>query len=106
MFIYIIIAVHDPVDITVCQDDDATFTCVLFVSIGTAVAPAWLRNGVAIDTMRHTVVSNVTTSIMAPVYVSSTITINSVATLDDGALYQCSLLIAFSNNGTLNVVGK
>ena len=108
LYTYIIIVVQDPVDTTVCQDDDATFTCVLFISSGNAADPVWFRNGGNFDPMCHTVVSNLTTgtAIMAPAYVSSTITINNVATLDDGALYQCGLLTAFSNNGTLNVVGK
>ena len=66
-----------------CQDDDATFTCVFFVQSGGAVAPVWFRNGVAVDTIHHTVASNLTTGAVGPVYVSSTITVNSVTVLDD-----------------------
>ena len=104
----IIIVVQDPVNANVCQDDDATFTCVLFIPSGIAASsPVWFRNGGGYDTTRHTVVDNVTVGARGPAYVSSTITVNNVATLDDdGALYQCSLVTAFSNNGTLNVVGK
>ena len=52
-------------------------------------------------------VNNLTSGARGPAYVSSTITVNNVTTLDDdGALYYCSLATAFSNNGTLNVVGK
>ena len=39
MCIYMIIAVQDPVDANVCQDDDATFTCVIFILSGGAAAP-------------------------------------------------------------------
>ena len=100
MFIYIIIAVQDPVDTTVCQDDDATFTCVLFIPSGIAASsPVWFRNGGGYDTMRHTIVDNVTDGARGPAYV------NNATTLDDGVLYQCSLVTAFSNNGTLNVAG-
>ena len=90
-----------------CQDDDATFTCVLFVPTGSAAALGWQRNGAAIDTMRHTIVNNLTDSAMGPVYISSTITVNSVTVLDDdGALYRCDLgSIFISNNATLSVVG-
>ena len=90
-----------------CQDDDATFTCVLFVQSGAPVSTAWLRNAGGFDTMRHTIVSNLTDNVMAPVYVSSTITVNSVTALDDGALYQCDLSsFITTNNATLTVVGK
>ena len=90
-----------------CQDDDATFTCVLFTQSGAAVSPGWLRNGGGLDTMRHTIVSNLTTSARGPVYVSSTLTVNSVTVVDDdGALYRCDLSgLATTNNATLTVVG-
>ena len=91
-----------------CQDDDATFTCVFFVPFGSAVAPGWLRNGGSFDTMRHTIVNNLTDGAVGPVYVSSTITVNSVTALDDdGALYRCDILSTFTtNSATLTVVGK
>ena len=28
-----------------CQDDDATFTCVIFIPSGIPVAPGWQKNG-------------------------------------------------------------
>ena len=37
--------------------------------------------------MRHTIVNNLTDSAMGPVYISSTITVNSVTVLDDDGHY-------------------
>ena len=92
-----------------CQDDDATFTCVLFVQpSATAVSPGWRINGEGVvDPMRHTLVDNLTTGAVGPVYVSSTITVNSVKVLDDdGTLYRCDILsIHTTKNATLTVVG-
>ena len=90
-----------------CQDDDATFTCVLFVMSGSITPPGWVRNGVNADLIRHTVVNNLTDNPMAPVYISSTITVNSVTVLDDdGVLYQCDVLsLVTTDNATLTVVG-
>ena len=89
-----------------CQDDDATFTCVLFISSGGVSSPAWLRNGVNADMIHHIVVSNLTDNAVAPVYVNSTITVNSVTAVDDGVLYQCDVLsLVTSNNASLTVVG-
>ena len=91
-----------------CEDDDATFTCVLFVSSGSIVAPGWLRNGVNVDMIRHTIVNNLTDNPVAPVYVSSTITVNSVTVLDDdGVLYRCDILsFITTDNASLTVVSK
>ena len=88
-----------------CLDDDAAFTCVLFFPSGTPVAPRWFRNGGDFDTMRHMVVDNLTGA-MSPAYVSTTITVNNVTTLDEGALYDCRFVDNNSNNGTLKVVGE
>ena len=92
-----------------CQDDDATFTCVLFVQpSATAVSPGWRINGEGVvDPMRHTLVDNLTTGAVGPVYVSSTITVNSITVLDDdGVLYQCGISgLTTTNNATLTVVG-
>ena len=58
------------------------------------------------NTMRHTIVNNLTGNAAPPVYISSTITINSVTTVDDdGALYRCGIFSTFTNNATLTVVG-
>ena len=51
-----------------CQDDNATFTCVIFTQSGSAVAPGWQGNGGVVDTTRHTIVSNLTTGIVGPLY--------------------------------------
>ena len=91
---------------TVCQDNNVIFTCVVLIPYGIPVSPTWLRNGAAVDRMRHTITSNLTGGISAPVYISGTVTVNNVTVLDDGALYQCGILSAISNNATLNVVGK
>ena len=89
-----------------CQDDDATFTCVIFMPSGIPVAPGWQKNGGSVNTMRHAIVNNLTGNAAPPVYVSSTITVNSVTAIDDGgALYQCGIFSLFTNNATLTVVG-
>ena len=89
----------------VCEGDNATFTCVVFIPSGTPVAPGWTRNGEPIDMMRHTLANNLTG--VAPVYVSNTVTISNVTVLDDdGALYQCGIISIMSSSATLNVVGK
>ena len=90
-----------------CQDDDATFTCVLFIPSGSVLPPGWLRNGVNADLIRHTIVNNITNNPVAPAYVSSTITVNSVTAVDDdGVLYQCDFSsFTTTDNATLTVVG-
>ena len=91
---------------TVCQHDDATFTCVLFIMTEFPVAPRWRRNGGSVDATRHTVVNNLTDNAEGPVYINSTITVNNVTVLDDdGALYRCGVLSVSTNNATLIVVG-
>ena len=95
---------------TVCQDDNAVFTCVVFIPFGNIPStPAWLRNGavVAATVMRHTITSDLMDGATAPVNISSTVTVSDVTVLDDdGALYQCGLGSAISNSATLNVIGK
>ena len=103
---YTYIAVLQPVDTTVCQYDNATFTCVIFLSSGIPTTPGWLRNGVLVDMMHHPVTSNLTGGATLPVYVSGTITISNVTVFDDGALYQCGIGSTTSDSATLNVVGK
>ena len=95
-----------PVDTTVCQDDSATFICVIFVSSGALVTPAWLRDGGSAGMMRHIVTSNLTGDNAAPAYINGTITVSNVTELDDGAMYQCGIGSLLSNSATLNVVGK
>ena len=92
---------------TVCQDDNAAFTCVIFTSFGIPLVPLWARNGTIVDMMRHTVTSNLTDGTTAPAYISGTVTVSNVTVLDDdGALYQCGFGSIISNNAALNVVGK
>ena len=93
-------------DITVCEGDSATFLCLIFISSGIPSNPGWLRNGAAVVMMRHTVAGNVTDGTTAPVYISSTITVNGVTVLDDdGVMYQCGVGSNVSSGATLNVVG-
>ena len=98
---------QDPVDTTVCQHDNAVFTCVIFLSSGTPSSPGWLRDGVTVDMIHHTIVSNLTGGTAAPVYISSTVAVSNVTAFDDdGALYQCGIGSTTSDSATLNVVGK
>ena len=93
---------------TVCQDDNATFTCVIFIPFGFLSVPGWSRNGVIVDTIRHTITSNLTGgSAATSTYISSTVTVSNVTVSDDdGALYQCGIGSTISNSATLNVVDK
>ena len=95
-----------PLNTTVCQHDNAVFTCVVFVPSGIPSAPLWARNGVTVDRMRHTITSNLTGGATAPAYISGTVTVSNVTILDDGALYQCGIGFSTSYSATLNVVGK
>ena len=92
---------------TVCEGDNATFTCVLLIpSTGVAISPVWVRNRVTVanDTINHIVVDNLT-GITVPVYVSTTLIVINVTQLDDGTLYQCGIFHS-SNSAELNVLGK
>ena len=90
----------------VCQHDNATFTCVIFLLSGFPSTPQWARNSVTVDMMRHNVDSNVSDGASAPAYISGTVTVSNVTVLDDGALYQCGLGSEVSSSAILNVVGK
>ena len=90
-------------DTTVCEGDNATFTCVVFIpSDGVSISPVWLRNDTNVDMMRHIVMDNRTNP---PVYIGSTVTVSNVTLFDDGVLYQCAI-VERSNGATLNVIGK
>ena len=93
-------------DTTACEGYSATFTCVVFIPSGIfPSSPGWLRNGAAVDMMRHTVTNNLT-GITTPVAISGTLTVSNVTVLDDdGLLYMCGIA-SNTSNATLNVVGK
>ena len=101
------VVVEDPVDTTVCEGDSATFTCVVFLPPGSFVsALGWRRDGITVDRMRHTITSNLTSGVSAPVTISGTITVSNVIVVDDdGVSYQCGIGSASSGIATLNVVG-
>ena len=95
-----------PMNTTVCEGDSATFTCMIYFESGIASDPAWLRNDVAVDVMRHTITSNLTGGTTAPTSISSTITVSNVIVLDDdGMSYRCGTGSTVSIRATLNVVG-
>ena len=95
-------------DTTVCEGDSATFSCMVFLPSGTFPSnPGWLRNGAATDMMRHTVTSNLTGGVSAPISISSTLTVSNVTVVDDnGVSYVCGSGSSISTSATLNVVGK
>ena len=96
----------DPVNTTVCEGDNATFTCAVIISsTGIATNPKWVRNGVTVvnDTINYIIMDNLT-GMTVPVNVSSTLTVINVTQLDDGALYQCGIFHS-SNSAELNVLG-
>ena len=96
-------------DTTVCQGDDATFSCVVFIPSGAPGEPGWLRNSIAIfnSDMRHVTNSNYSDTIDPPVYFNSVITVPNVTPAnDDGVRYQCGVRGVPSNNATLHVIGE
>ena len=97
---------QDPVDTTVCEDQDASFTCVLEWETGLPTETRWLRNDVNLNMTRHNIESNLRDNPTSPANISSTITVFDVTNVDDGALYHCGAAAATSNSATLNVVGK
>ena len=97
---------QDPVSTTVCEGQDASFTCVVYWQTGTPAETRWFRNDVAVNMTRHNIESNFRDNSRSPANISSTITVIDVANADDGALYHCSIAAATTNNTTLNVVGK
>ena len=103
---YIHAVVQNPVDITLCQGENATFTCVVFISSGTPVPPEWFRDNITVDMIHHITISNLTEGITAPVYINSTVTVNNVGTCEDGVQYQCGIVPLLSSSATLNVIGE
>ena len=96
---------QDPNDTTVCEGDNASFTCVVFIPANSAIiSPGWLRNGMNINMTLHDLMDNQTGG-DPPIYIGFTVTVSNVRQFDDGARYQCGLF-QLSNNATLNVVGK
>ena len=96
-----------PMNTTVCQGKNATFTCVVFIPLGTPVAPKWFRDSVIVDDMMHHItISNLTEDTTAPVYINSTVIVSNVRTCDDEVLYQCGIMPLLSSNATLNVIGE
>ena len=101
------VVVQHPVNTTVCQGDNAAFTCVILIQSGALVTPGWLRNGTNVDRMRHTITDNLTSVSITPAYISSTVTVTSVTVFGDGALYQCGISSFITSNGaSLKVVGE
>ena len=92
-------------DTTVCEGDNATFTCVVFIPSGiVSRSPVWIRNGSNVENdIRHIVMDNRTN--IVPEYIGSTVIVNNVTLSDDGVLYHCAILER-SNSATLNVIGR
>ena len=108
MYLYTGVIVQDPEDTTVCEGDNATFTCGLFTPLNAAITePGWLRNGTNLNIPVENREDNLTNGNTPPVYISYTITVVGVTLSDDGAIamYQC-VARNFSEKATLSVVGK
>ena len=97
---------QDPVDTTVCEGQDASFTCVLEWETGLPAETRWFKNDVDLNMTRHNIESNLRDNPSSPANISSTVTVIDVTNADDGALYHCGAAAATSNNAMLNVVGK
>ena len=102
------VVVQDPVDTTVCQGDNATFTCVIVISSGSIPPIGWLRNGVNVDMIRHveTTSNNRTGNNASPAYIGGTVTVINVTSSDNGVRYQCGIVLFLSSNATLSVAGE
>lgn len=97
-----------PVDTTVCQGDDATFTCVVFIPSGATISlPKWESDMQDINnTMHHSMTDNQTDE-TTPVYIENTLTvINVMASTDNGRIYKCCVSSECSNSSTLRVESK
>ena len=98
-----------PVDTTVCQGDDATFTCVVFIPFGaTLTLPTWVRDMPDDNnTMRYSMTNNKTDE-TTPAYIENTLTVTNVmARTDNGSIYKCCVVSSeCSNNSTLRVESK
>ena len=94
-------------DTTVCEGDNATFTCMVLIASGLPSNPQWGRNHTLVDRMHHTITSNLTGGEIAPITISSTLTVSSVTVVDDnGMSYACGIGVTLSSVATLTVVGK
>ena len=107
MYIYLLYTyvVVDPVDTTVCEGDNSTFTCVYFISGGAVTAPGWIRDD-AFNVNMIYVTNNITSDTTTPAYIRSTVTLRNVVVLNNGTMYQCGIGTSLSNSSTLIVVGK
>ena len=97
-----------PVDTTVCQGDDAMFTCVVFIPSGAIISKAtWVRDMQDVNnTMRYIITDNQTDE-TTPVYIENTLTVTNVmARADNGSIYKCCAFLECSNNSTLRVESK
>ena len=97
-----------PVDTTVCQGDDATFTCVVFIPSGaTLILPTWVRDMQDVNNTMHHIMTDNQTDETTPVYIENTLTvINVMARTDNGKIYKCCVFSECSNNLTLRVESK
>ena len=97
-----------PMNTTVCQGDNATFTCVISISSGSIPQIGWLRNGVNVDMMRHiaTTRNNRTGNNASPAHIEGTVTVINVRSSDNGVQYQCGIVLFLSSGATLSVAGE
>ena len=107
MYLYTGAIVQGPVDTTVCEGDNATFSCVSFTPLNGSITPVlWIRNDEHANTRIPIAdTENNRTGNDTPVYIGYTITVIAVTLSDDGAIYQCEILTR-SEEAKLNVVGK
>ena len=102
------VVVQHPMNTTVCQGNNATFTCVIFISSGSIPQIGWLRNGVNVDIIRHiaTTSNNRTGNNASPAYIEGAVTVINVRSSDNGVQYQCGVVLFLSSNATLSVAGE
>ena len=81
-----------PMDTTVCQGANATFTCEVFIKSGAANSPTWIRNNETLNKTRHMTTISTTDKTMYPVNISTTVTVIHVTVCDDnGTKYECGV---------------
>ena len=99
-----------PNNTSVCEGQDASFTCMISLKLGVPRHPSWVTNMTTIynNSTHHDISAsdNSSGSNPQPLWIDSTLTVINVTDADNGAKYLCSIFNHCSNPATLNVESK